>query len=72
MENNSEYLKKLVKERLSSLPPEVSFSIGQFGDFTRDQLISEVDKYSDIGKAAIEMEINYIKKMPRFLANLKC
>jgi len=31
-----EYLKKLVKARLSVLSQEVSFSIGE-GDFTRDE-----------------------------------
>jgi len=64
-----EYLKKLVKERLAAMPPEVSFSIGDFGDFTRDQLIQEVDKYSDVGKEAINMQINFIKRMPKILAS---
>ena len=63
-----EYLKKLVKERLSSMPPEVSFSIGDFGDFTRDQLIKEVEGYTEVGKEVINMQINFIKKMPKILA----
>ncbi|MBU4283496.1 MAG: hypothetical protein KJ968_00135 [Nanoarchaeota archaeon] len=62
------YLKKLVKERLAAMPPDVSFSIGDFGDFTRDELIEEIDKYSEIGKEAVDMQINFIKKMPRILA----
>jgi len=63
------YLKKLVKERLAAMPPDVSFSIGDFGDFTRDELIEEIDKYSEIGKEAIDMQVNFIKKMPRILAS---
>jgi len=63
-----EYLKKLVKERLLAMPPNVSFSIGNFGDFTRDELIEEVDKYSEVGKETIEMQINFIKKMPKILS----
>ena len=63
-----EYLKKLVKERLSSMPPDVSFSIGDFGDFTRDQLIEEVEGYTEVGREAIDMQINFIKKMPKILA----
>ena len=64
-----EYLKNLVKERLASMPPDVSFSIGDFGDFTRDQLIDEVDKYSKVGKEAINMQLNFIKRMPKILAS---
>lgn len=64
-----EYLKKLVKERLAAMPPDISFSIWGFGDFTRDELIEEIDKYSEVGKEAIEMQINFIKKMPKILQN---
>lgn len=71
MSEKIEYLKKLVKERLSSLPPDVSFSVGEYGDFTRDELIEEVEEYSEIGKAAIEMQINVIRQMPKILAHIK-
>ena len=67
METDNEYIKKLVKERLHAMPPDISFSIGSFGDYTRDQLIEEVDKGSDVGKSAIEMQLNFIRKMPRLL-----
>lgn len=67
METDIDYIKKLVKERLYSMPPDVSFSVGNYGDFTRDQLIEEVDKGSDVGKAAIEMQLNFIRKMPKLL-----
>lgn len=66
---DTEYLKKLVKERLSAMPPNVSFSIGSFGDFTRDELIQEVEKESEIGKETIDMQINFIRKMPGILDN---
>ena len=67
METDMEYIKKLVKERLYAMPPDVSFSVGNFGDFTRDEMIEEVDKATEVGKAAIEMQIDFIKKMPRLL-----
>lgn len=60
-----EYIKNLVKERLHAMPPEVSFSIGDFGDFTRDQLIEEVEKNSEVGKAVIDMELTFIREMPK-------
>ena len=49
------------------MPPDVSFSVGHFGDYTRDELIEEVDNDTKVGKATIEMQINFIKKMPRLL-----
>ena len=64
---DAEYIKRLVKERLHAMPPDVSFSVGHFGDYTRDELIQEVDKATEVGKAAIEMQIDFIKKMPRLL-----
>lgn len=66
---DTEYLKKLVKERLAAMPPDVSFSVGDFGDFTRDQLITEVDKYSEVGKETINMQLNFIKRLPKILSS---
>lgn len=68
MTENINYLKKLVKKRLATLPPDVSFSIGNFGDFSRDELIHEVDDYSEVGKVAIDMQVEFIKRMPKLLA----
>jgi hypothetical protein len=61
---DEEYVKKLVITRLNAIPPEVSFSIGSYGSFTRDQLIHEVEKGSAVGKAATEMELNFLRKLP--------
>ena len=69
METDEEYIKKLVKERLHAMPPDVSFSIGNFGDYTRNQLIEEVDKETEVGKAAIEMQLTFIRKMSRLLSS---
>ncbi|MDO8634473.1 MAG: hypothetical protein Q7K34_04250 [archaeon] len=62
---DEEYVKKLVVMRLNAVPPDVSFSIGNYGSFTRDQLIKEVQKGSVIGKATTEMELNYLRKLPK-------
>ncbi len=58
-----EYLKKLVKERLSAMLPDVSFSVGGFGYFTRDELIREVEEESEVGRETIDMQINFIRRM---------
>ncbi len=60
-------IKNLVKQRLAAMPPEISFSIGEYGDFTRDQLINEVEKGTEIGKEIMEMQVSFIRKMPRLL-----
>lgn len=70
MGESPDYLKKLVKERLRAIPPNVSFSIGDFGDFSRDELIQEVEKNTEVGKAIINMQIDFIRKMPQLLANI--
>ncbi len=69
MNNNKdvEYVKELAKQRLAALPPGVSFSIGSFGEFTRDELIKEIDNYSEVGREAIAMQIEVIKRMPKIL-----
>lgn len=68
IESDKEYIKKLVKERLHSMPPNVTFSVGTFEDYTRDQLIKEIDKNSEVGEAIIEMQINFIRNMPKLLS----
>lgn len=62
---NKKYLKELVVKRLNAIPPGISFSIGDYGDYTRDELIKEVEKNSAVGKTAIEMELNYLRDMPK-------
>lgn len=65
IEVDEKYLKKLVITRLGAIPPDVSFSIGKYGDFTRNQLIEQVEKGTDVGKAATEMELNFLRKLPK-------
>ncbi len=67
VEIDEEYIKKLVKERLLAMPSDVCFSIGNFGDYTRDQLIKEVDKGTEVGKLAIHMQLTFIRKMPKLI-----
>ena len=71
MTENLEYLKKLVKERLGAMPPNVSFSIGDYGDFSRDELIDEVENGTEVGKALIDMQVNFIREMPRLLSRAR-
>jgi hypothetical protein len=58
-------IKNIVKARLRAIPPNIEFSIGGFGDFTSEELVEEIDKNSEIGDAAIEMQITFIRRMSR-------
>ncbi|MFA4887308.1 MAG: hypothetical protein WC595_03790 [Candidatus Nanoarchaeia archaeon] len=70
MSEEFEYLKQLVKERLAAMPPNVSFSIGDYGDFSRDELIKEVEKETEVGKAMIDMQVHFIRQMPKILSKV--
>jgi hypothetical protein len=68
MKDDNNGFRELVKARLAAMPPNVTFSIGGSGDYTAKDLIAEVDKGSEVGYAAIEMQVNFIRKMPKLLA----
>ena len=68
---SDEYLKKLVIERLRTMPPNVSFSIGGHGDFTRDQLIQEVQTGTDVGQETVESELRLLREMPHLVRRLQ-
>ncbi len=55
---------ELVVARLTTMPPDVKLSIGRHGTFSKDQLISEVKNGTKLGKQVIEMQLNYLRKMP--------
>ena len=60
----NENVKELVKLRLmSNTPSNIKISIGDFGEFNRDQLIKEIEKGTLVGDAAIRMELTFIRKM---------
>lgn len=61
-------IKKIVMKRLQAIPPNVSFSVGEHGRYTRDELIREVEKGTPVGKAAVEMQLNFIRKMTTIAA----
>jgi len=60
----------LVIARLKAMPPNVKFSIGNHGTYSRDQLIAAVKDRSDVGQAMVEMQLNYLRKMPSLSENL--
>ena len=61
-------IRKIVMKRLQAIPPNVTFSVGEYGRYTRDQLIREVEKGTPVGNAAVEMQLNFIRKMTTIAA----
>ena len=51
------YIQKLVIVRLSMLSPNVIVSLGTSGSFTREQLIENVGRRSDVGEKIMEMQM---------------
>ncbi len=62
-----ELAKRLVIERLKAIPPNVKFTIGGQGGFTPGQLIEEVKKGTEVGKATIDLHLNFIRRTPHLL-----
>lgn len=57
-------VKELVILRLRSVPSDIIISVGNFGEFTGEQLIKEVGKGSEIGNAIIRKHLLFIRTMP--------
>lgn len=57
-------IKDLVILRLRSVPSDMLISVGNYGDFTGDQLIKEVDKGTQLGDTVVRMHLLFIRKMP--------
>lgn len=59
----NEEIRKLVIERLKTLPSDKKISIGSDGDFSRDQLIAAVEKEDDVGKKIIEVQLEFLRSL---------
>ncbi len=60
-----EEIKKLVITRLSTMPANMKLSIGNYGIFSKDELIENVKKENEIGKLVIEMQLKYLKSFKK-------
>lgn len=67
---DEKYIRELVIARLRSMPPNIEFSVGSYGDFSRDELIEYIQEGSDVGKAVIEMELNFLRNLPKIAAKI--
>lgn len=59
----SEDIKKLVVLRLETLPSDKKISIGSFGDFKKEELITHVKKEDEVGRKMIEIEMEFLRAL---------
>lgn len=64
-QNKNKELKELIVARLEVLPSDVRISIGSLGNFSRDELITHVEKDDEVGKKITEVELEYLKLLKR-------
>jgi len=56
--------KEIVIARLEALIPEMSFFSGNnFQNFTRDEMINEIKKNSEIGREFIKIEMSFLRAL---------
>ena len=58
-----EDVKELVRVRLDTLPSCRKISIGSFGEFTKEELISHVKKEDSIGRKMVEIELKFLRAL---------
>ena len=62
-EEITEDIKELVIARLEAIPPNKKISIGNYGEFTKDELIEGVKSGSEIGKKIVEVELEFLRAL---------
>ena len=58
-------IRKLVIDRLKTLPSEKRVSIGGEGSFTKEELIKQVELGDSFGKKIIEVELEFLRALKR-------
>ena len=56
-------IRQLVVERLRNISNNMKVSIGSLGEFSKDELIKNVQENNDIGKKIIEIQLEYIRAL---------
>ncbi len=58
-----EEIKKLVIARLDTIPPNISISVGSEGNFTKQELIEQIQNDTVIGEKMVRLELEYLRKI---------
>jgi len=58
-------IRKLVVERLRTLPSGKQISIGNQGSFSKDELIKKVELGDKLGKKMIKVELEFLRALKK-------
>ena len=67
---DEDYVKELVAARLRTIPPNVGFSLGSYGNFTRDEIISHVLRGTEVVNHFSDMEVKMLIESPMLVGRL--
>ena len=56
-------VKKIVLARLEVFPADRKISIGSAGEFTKEEMIKNVEDETDIGEKIMEIQLNYLQTL---------
>lgn len=56
-------IRRLVIERLNSLSPNKSISVGSNKSYSKDELISEIKNGTKIGEKMVEVELEFLQSL---------
>jgi len=59
----NEEVKKIVLARLEVFPSDRKISIGSAGEFTKEEMIKNVEDETDIGEKIMEVQLNYLQTL---------
>ena len=59
----NEEVKKIVIARLEIFPSDKKISIGSFGELTKQEMIDNIEKETDIGEKIVEVQLNYLRSL---------
>lgn len=62
----NEELKKIVIERLKTMPEDLKVSLGdKEGFLSKDEIIENIENETDTGKQILQIQINYIRSLKK-------
>jgi len=64
-ENYSDDVKELVKARLDVLPDDVGLSLGSKGDFSKSELLEQLEKGDEIGVEIVQIEMEFLQSLKK-------
>ena len=64
---SDEDIRKLVIARLRTLSGNKRVSIGSEGEFTREQLIKNVEQNTEVGKKIVQIQLEYLQTLKKGL-----